>query len=123
MGAVARLLRLHAVDRLHPDEAEIALPLFRGAGLAGDHVAGAEGEAPYLALGDIHIPGARAGPLLAQEAVAVGGYLQEARGQHEALLLGHRLQDFIDKVFPLERPVLYAQLLGQFQQFFGGFGL
>ena len=112
VGARARLLRLHAVDRLHADQAEVALAILRRPHLAGDGVAGAQHEAPDLGLRDVHVAGAGPQAVLSQEAVAVAHDLQQAGGQHEALALGHGLQDAQGQLLPAEGAVLQAQPRG-----------
>ena len=81
-----RLGRLE-VDRLDPQQREVALALLGRPDLAADRVAGAQVEAPDLRRRDVDVVGARQVVLVrrAQEAVAVGQDLEHALGEDLAV--------------------------------------
>ena len=114
-----RCLRGLEVDRLHLDESEIPLALFRRANLAGDGVAGSEIELADLRRRDVDVVRSREIVVLgrAEESESVGQTLENAFGEDETALLRLGLQDLEDQLLlPHAGRAGDAQVLGDFRE-------
>src|SRR5207249_2734056 len=99
-----RVVRIAVVDRLNPEQGEIALVFFWGANLPGDGRAGSQAEAANLTGRDIDIVRAREIVIVgaAEEAKAVRQDLQRPLAEHQTVHLDPLFQDSKDQVLPLE---------------------
>ncbi len=113
VGAALGRLRIQAVDGVHPQEAVVLLGVLGRADGAHDVVTGAQGEATDLGLGDVNVAEAGAQAVGAEEAVAIGGDLQDATGEIVPLPLSFGLKDAEDKILLAQGGgAAKAQLLG-----------
>ena len=104
----AELVRIFEVDRLDPQQGEVALVFLGGPDLARDDRAGLEAEPANLARGDIDVVGAGEVVVVGapQEAEAVGQDLERPFAVHQAVLLDPLFQDLEDQVLLLQPHVV-----------------
>ncbi len=120
MYPVPRNFRCVEVDRIRPQEREVALAFLRCPDLTLDHVAGAKRETPDLRGRDIDV--VRAGDIVdvgrAQEAEPVLENLEHALAVDRHVGLGQPLENGEDQIRLLERAgAVDAEFLGVSQQF------
>ena len=105
---LAQLVGIFEVDRLDAQQREVPLVFLGRPDLPGDDGTGLEPEPTNLAGGDVDVVGAGEVVVVraAQEAKAVGQYLERSLPVHEAVLLDPLFQDLEDQVLLLEAHVL-----------------
>src|SRR5690606_22479446 len=122
---VAGVFRRVEVDVIDLEQGEVALAFLGGADLAGDAVAGAQVEAPYLAGGDIDVVGAGqvGGVGGAQKTKTIGEDFENTVTVDVLATLGVALEDVEDDVlFAGAGLVFEADVLADFDQFGNGLG-
>ena len=98
-GAALGSLGVEPVDGLDLEEAVVLLVVARGADLAGDVIAGAEGEAAQVGLRDVDVVRSGEEGFAAEEAVVtVVGDLEEAAGEEVAAAFGLGLEEAEDEI-------------------------
>ena len=98
MGATTGRIRVHAVDRVDPEEAPVLLGLARRADGARDAVADPQPEAADLAGADVDVLGAGQEAVAAHEAEALVDHVEDPGGVVVAGALGLALEDPVDEV-------------------------
>ncbi len=114
---MARLLGIHAVDRLDLEQGVVLLVVTRRAHLAVDLVAPAQLEAADLRQRHVDVGVGLGVALRAQEPVAVGQDVEQPRAELQAAVLGLLVQDLHDEILlGVLAEVLDAQLAGHHVQ-------
>ena len=122
-GALARRLGVHIIDKLDPQQREIALAFFWRPDLAPYAIAGAQTKTANLRLRDIHIVGARQQARAAQEAKSVGNDIENAIAEAMTGLFGLGLQKLEDQIlFFKAADAANTAGAGQFAQIAQGLG-
>ena len=118
-GLLFRHLRALEVDRLHPQQREVALAVLGRPHLPLDGVAGAQIEALDLGRRNVDVVGAGQVVVVrgTQEPIALGQNLQHAGGEDQPVLVGLGFKDLEDQVLLSDSAhPLYAQVGGGLHQ-------
>ena len=99
MGPAASGVRIEAVDRVDPEQAEVLLGLARGADRAGHAVADPQSEPADLARADVDVLRAGQEAVPAHEAEALVDHVEDAGGVGQPGALGLALEDAIHQLF------------------------